>query len=44
LQDREGNGIGHAMKTATDTAGHLVIPKELRREAGLQPGTELEIR
>lgn len=32
------------MKTTIDTAGRLVIPKELRREAGLQPGTELEIR
>lgn len=32
------------MKTTIDSAGRLVIPKELRREAGLQPGTELEIR
>ncbi|MFY4727579.1 AbrB/MazE/SpoVT family DNA-binding domain-containing protein [Nitrospira sp. BLG_2] len=32
------------MKTTIDAAGRLVIPKELRREAGLQPGTELEIR
>lgn len=32
------------MKTTIDTAGRLVIPKELRRKAGLQPGTELEIR
>jgi len=32
------------MKTTIDTAGRLVIPKELRREAGLEPGTELEIR
>ena len=32
------------MKTTIDTAGRLVIPKELRREAGLKPGTELEIR
>ena len=32
------------MKTTIDAAGRLVIPKELRREAGLQPGSELEIR
>ena len=32
------------MKTTIDAAGRLVIPKELRREAGLEPGTELEIR
>ena len=32
------------MKTTIDAAGRLVIPKELRREAGLQPGTEMEIR
>ena len=44
LKDWESNGIVHAMKTTIDTAGRLVIPKELRQEAGLQPGTELEIR
>ena len=32
------------MKSAIDSAGRLVIPKELQREAGLRPGTELEIR
>ena len=32
------------MKTTIDPAGRLVIPRELRREAGLKPGTELEIR
>jgi bifunctional DNA-binding transcriptional regulator/antitoxin component of YhaV-PrlF toxin-antitoxin module len=32
------------MKTTIDTAGRLVIPKELQREAGLQPGIDLEIR
>lgn len=32
------------MKTTIDPAGRLVIPKELRREAGLKPGIELEIR
>ncbi len=37
-------GISHTMKTTIDAAGRLVIPKELRREARLLPGTELEIR
>lgn len=32
------------MRATIDSAGRLVIPKELRREAGLQPGSELEIR
>ncbi len=32
------------MKTGIDRAGRLVIPKEIRREAGLKPGTPLEVR
>lgn len=32
------------MKTSIDAAGRLVIPKEIRREAGLWPGIPLEIR
>jgi AbrB family looped-hinge helix DNA binding protein len=32
------------MKTSIDGAGRLVIPKEIRREAGLRPGIPLEIR
>lgn len=32
------------MKTTMDGAGRLVIPKEIRREARLAPGTPLEIR
>ena len=32
------------MKTTIDTAGRLVIPGEIRREAGLKPGTPLEVR
>lgn len=43
LQDGESNDIVQAMKTTIDAVGRLVIPKELRREAGLQAGTELEI-
>lgn len=27
-----------------DRAGRLVIPREIRREAALQPGTPLEVR
>ena len=32
------------MKTAIDSAGRLVIPREIRREAGLKPGIPLRIR
>ena len=32
------------MKTTIDSAGRLVIPKSLRREAGLEAGVELEVR
>ena len=32
------------MKTTIDSAGRLVIPKEVRREAGLKPGMPLEVR
>jgi AbrB family looped-hinge helix DNA binding protein len=32
------------MKTTMDRAGRLVIPKEVRREARLAPGTPLEVR
>ena len=32
------------MKATMDTAGRLVIPKDIRRQAGLRPGTSLEIR
>jgi AbrB family looped-hinge helix DNA binding protein len=31
------------MKTTMDSAGRLVIPSAVRREAGLQPGMPLEI-
>lgn len=32
------------MQTTIDSAGRMVIPKEIRREAGLKPGTPLEVR
>ena len=32
------------MKTTIDRAGRLVIPKDVRREAGLRPGVPLEVR
>ena len=38
------NGMLHTMRTTTDAAGRLVIPKEIRREAGLKPGMALEVR
>jgi len=32
------------MKATIDNAGRLVIPKEIRREAGLKPGLPLDVR
>lgn len=32
------------MKTTIDAAGRLVIPKEVRRQAGLRPGMPLDVR
>lgn len=32
------------MTTTMDAAGRLVIPREIRREAALEPGTRLEVR
>ncbi len=32
------------MKSTIDSSGRLVIPKEIRREAGLKPGMPLEVR
>lgn len=32
------------MMTTMDAAGRLVIPREVRREAGLQPGAPLDVR
>lgn len=31
------------MKTTIDKAGRVVIPAPIREEAGLEPGTELEV-
>lgn len=32
------------MKTTIDSAGRLVIPQPIRKEAGLQAGSDLEVR
>jgi AbrB family looped-hinge helix DNA binding protein len=32
------------MITTMDSAGRLVIPREIRREAGLEPDTPLDVR
>lgn len=32
------------MVTTMDSAGRLVIPREIRREAGIEPDTPLEVR
>ena len=37
-------GIIYAMTTTMDRAGRLVIPREIRREAALEPDTPLEVR
>jgi AbrB family looped-hinge helix DNA binding protein len=39
-----GNGIIITLKTTIDNAGRLVIPKEIRTQAGLTPGMVLDIR
>lgn len=38
------HGIIDTMITTIDSAGRLVIPKDVRREAGLEPGMPLEVR
>ncbi len=38
------NGNIGAMRTTIDAAGRLVVPKPLRDQLGLAPGTELELR
>ena len=42
LSRRRGNL--NAMKTTIDQAGRLVIPKQVRQEAGLRPGVPLDVR
>jgi AbrB family looped-hinge helix DNA binding protein len=37
-------GIISGMKTTIDAAGRLVIPKALRRQAGIEPGMPLDVR
>ena len=32
------------MRTTIDPAGRLVIPKQIRQEAGLRPGMPLDVR
>lgn len=38
------HGKFSAMKTTIDAAGRMVIPKEIRQEAGLKPGMPLDVR
>ena len=38
------DGRINAMVTTMDSAGRLVIPREIRREAGLEPDTPLDVR
>lgn len=39
-----GHGRIHGMTITMDAAGRIVIPSEIRREAGLQPDTPLDVR
>jgi AbrB family looped-hinge helix DNA binding protein len=32
------------MRTTIDSAGRLVIPRQIRRQAGLEPGMALDVR
>ena len=32
------------MKTTIDSAGRLVIPKDIRQQAGIRPGMSLDVR
>jgi len=34
----------HGMKASIDAAGRMVIPREIRRQAGLRPGMALDVR
>jgi AbrB family looped-hinge helix DNA binding protein len=38
------DGMISTMLTTMDSAGRLVIPSEIRREAGIEPHTPLEVR
>ncbi len=43
-KDGASRGMIHGVRTAIDAAGRLVIPKEIRTRAGLQPGMPLDVR
>ena len=43
-QDGADYGMIRTMKTTIDAEGRLVIPEEIRRLAGLLPGTPVEVR
>lgn len=38
------DGMIHTMTITMDAAGRLVIPREIRREAALEPGVPLDVR
>jgi AbrB family looped-hinge helix DNA binding protein len=42
--DRVSDGILNGMNTTIDSAGRLVIPVEIRRQAGIKEGMVLDIR
>ena len=44
MRSQPANGMIHTMTITMDTAGRLVIPREIRREAALEPGIPLDVR
>jgi len=44
LADARAKSNFYIMRTSIDRAGRLVIPKEIRRKSGIEPGMPLEVR
>lgn len=44
MKSSRGPGTSHTMKVTLDSASRIVISREIRRQAGLEPGIPLDIR
>ena len=44
MADAPAKSNFYIMRTSIDRAGRLVIPKEIRRKSGIEPGMPLEVR
>lgn len=44
LLSASSSGILNGMKTTIDSGGRVVIPKEIRQQAGIKPGMALDVR